>query len=131
MGGVQVSRLESLKGQGREVIRVILTPGSVTEPVSLNKFTGGFQGQNCRCYHCILNTRPSEMQLLAFDRPFSRRVAGVGEGNSGYSWLRVRVAHCPGHLVGPGGDKHYGGAPKGAKPNKGLGSTKPEEFGKS
>lgn len=80
----------------------------------------GVQGQSCR-YQCIQDTRTSEIQPLAFAGPFSRDVAGVGEGESGHPWLRAGVS-LPRHLMGPGE------APKGAKMDERPGSTKPEEF---
>lgn len=98
----------------------------------MGKFIGGVQGQTldtCRCHHCIWDTRPSEMQLLAFGRPFSRRVARVGEGESRHSWWRAGVSLCPGHLVGPWGRQGLGKSPKGVKINEESASTKPEEFG--
>lgn len=55
-------------------------------PWGHGQISRGARVQSCRCRHCIEDMRTSEMQPFVFSRPFSRRLAGVGEGESG---LRV------------------------------------------
>lgn len=86
----------------------------------MGKFTGGLKVKAADVIPVSGTPEP-----FVFGRPFSRRLARVGEGES-----RLRLSHPPlGIWWGPGGDKDGGGLQKGVKIGKESGSTKPTEFG--
>lgn len=107
MGSVQSLRPKSLSVGRAEQRRHQSHSNSWGYHLVMGKFTGGVQDQSGKCYHYIQDTKPSEMQPLAFGRLFSRRVAKVAEDKSGHSWLRAGLSHCPGHLVGPRGGRDW------------------------
>lgn len=60
----------------------------------MGKISGGAQVKTRRCHHCIDDMRTSEMHPFVFGRTFSRRLAGVGEGESGLRVSRSVLGIC-------------------------------------